>query len=82
MNRLIFTISLASLGTIATLLNSVTQVNAQGFNIGEVEMTATVEGFCLGAPGTPVVVGSTNTETLEIDLAATYDDNLSPGDYS
>ena len=34
------------------------------------------------APGTPVAVGSTNTETLLIDVAATYNSNLKPGDYT
>lgn len=164
MNRLFFTISLVGIGTVATLLNSASQINAQDLNAGEVEMTATIEGFCIfenqldgtlgvspddlstldstegannitasdgaagsidvtcndptytinvdtvtetntagatintftttvsglasdltstnGAAGTPVAVGSTNTETLEIYLAATYEDNLNPGDYS
>ena len=47
MNRLIFTVSLVSIGTITTFLNSASQVNAQSLNSGEVEMTATVENFCI-----------------------------------
>ena len=164
MNRFIFSIGLLSFGTVIITLPFASQVNAQSVNSGQVEMTATVGGFCLfeneidgtlgvpaanrdtldsgalannmtaldgaagsidvtcndaastinidtvteantagatvstftttvsglanditsvdGAAGTPVAVGSTNTETLEVDLTAIYNDNLTPGDYT
>lgn len=165
-NKLISRLSLISFGTTLSLLaitSSTSPVNAQTNNAGQVEMTATIQGFCLfeneldgtlgvspsdlatldsseaansitaldgasgsidvtcnnattsinidtvtesntagatvntftttvsglasdivstdGAPGTPVAVGSTNTETLIVDLTGTYNDNLGPGDY-
>ena len=67
-------------------IDTVTETNTAGATLNS--FTTTVSGLGTditstdGAPGTPVAVGSTNTETLEVDLAATYDENLSPGDYS
>lgn len=164
MNRFIYSVSLISISTIASLFSLASQVNAQTANSGEVEMTATVGALCTfeneldgtlgvssddlttldsseaangitaldgasgsidvtcndpsttinidtvaesntagasvnsftttvsglatdivstdGVAGTPVAVGSTNTETLIVDLTATYADSLAPGDYT
>ena len=166
-SKLFSRLSLISFGTTLTLLaitSSTSPVNAQTNNVGQVEMTATIQGFCVfeneldgtlgvspsdlntldsseaansvtaldgasgsidvtcndattsinidtvtesntagatvntftttvsglasdivstdGAPGTPVAVGSTNTETLTVDLTGTYNDNLGAGDYT
>ena len=67
-------------------ISTVTETNTVGATVDT--FTTTVSGLANdivsinGAPGTPVVVGSTNTETLEVDLTATYNDNLTAGDYT
>ena len=67
-------------------IDTVTESNTAGATVNT--FTTTVSGLASdivstdGAPGTPVAVGSTNTETLNVDLTATYNDNLSAGDYT
>ena len=67
-------------------IDTVTESNTAGATVST--FTTTVSGLATdivstdGAPGTPVPVGSTNTETLIVDLAGTYNENLSAGDYT
>jgi hypothetical protein len=69
-------------------ITSVTETNTASATLDT--FTATVSGSGLssditsvdGALGTPVVIGSTNTETLDVDLDATYLANLAPGNYN
>ena len=67
-------------------IDTVTESNTAEATINT--FTTTVSGLASdivstdGAPGTPVAVGSTNTETLTVDLTGTYNDNLGAGDYT
>lgn len=67
-------------------IDTVTEANTAGATVNN--YTATVSGLANdivstdGAAGTPVAIGSTNTETLIVDLTATYTDNLAAGDYT
>ncbi len=67
-------------------ISTVTESNTAGATVDT--FTTTVTGLSAELvstdeeAGTPVAVGSTNTETLLVDLSATYDDNLGAGDYT
>ena len=57
---------------VATVTTSTTTVSGLGTDIVSTD----------GAAGTPVAVGSTASQTLTVNLTATYDANLTPGDYT
>ena len=69
-------------------IDSVTETNDAEVTVDT--FTATVSGQSMendivstdGASGTPVAINSTNTETLEVDLSATYGENLEAGNYT
>jgi hypothetical protein len=67
-------------------ISSVTEINTASAIVDT--YTTTVSGLATdivstdGAAGTAVAVGSTNTETLDVDLDATYQSNLTPGNYT
>ena len=69
-------------------IDSVTETNTANATVQS--YTATVSGESMqesitsenGGAGTAVAIGSTQTETLEVDLSATYRDNLTAGDYT
>ncbi|MEM7589940.1 MAG: hypothetical protein AAF383_00185 [Cyanobacteria bacterium P01_A01_bin.83] len=67
-------------------ISSVTQAIPSG--ITSDSYTATVSGLGSdivstdGAAATPVAIGSTATQTLDVDLEAVYGTNVIPGDYT
>jgi hypothetical protein len=67
-------------------ISSVTHTQPAGMTIDT--FTTTVSGLATditsvdGAQGTAVAIGSTTTETLDVDLEATYTANLAPGNYN
>ena len=67
-------------------ISTVTETSPAGATVDT--YTTTVSGLTSnivsvdGAPGTAVAVGSINTETLSVNLTATYNDNLMAGDYT
>lgn len=67
-------------------IDTVAENNTAGITVDT--YTATVTGLADpltsvdGTASNAVAVGSTNTETLEVDLTATYNSNLSAGDYT
>ncbi|MGL5875997.1 MAG: hypothetical protein ACRC2R_27170 [Xenococcaceae cyanobacterium] len=67
-------------------ISSVTETNTASATIDTFTTTVTGLGSPItsvdGAAGTAVAVNSTNTETLDVDLDATYQSNLTPGDYT